>query len=80
MEYRAIAHRQYVFVAHNAGRWVMRAGLVVSSSRSCVGVTLTISERSVVVVVIAGVRPYAWSPLVPARRRRSRNASPSKAR
>lgn len=48
-------HANYVFVAHNAGRSLLRLGLVASLVGLCVGATLAVSERSVGAVVAAGV-------------------------
>jgi len=45
----------YVFVARDPGRWFMRALMVSSLIALCVGVTLTITERSYVAMVVAGV-------------------------
>ena len=44
----------YVFVATNPGRWVTRAALVISLVGLCVGGTLTVSERSIGVMLLTG--------------------------
>jgi hypothetical protein len=48
-------HANYVFVAHNAGRSLLRLGLLVSLVGLCVGGTLAVSQRSFGAVVAAGV-------------------------
>ena len=45
----------YVFVAPDAGRWFMRAGMVASLVVLCVGATLTVTEKSFPAVVGTGV-------------------------
>jgi hypothetical protein len=46
---------KYVFVAPNAGRWLMRGASLVSLVALCVGTTLTITQRSVVPMVVTAV-------------------------
>jgi hypothetical protein len=45
----------YVFVAPDAGRWFMRAGMVASLVTLCVGATLTFTEKSFTAMVGTGV-------------------------
>lgn len=45
----------YVFVARDPGRWFLRSAMIVSLIALCVGVTLTITERSFVAMVVAAV-------------------------
>lgn len=45
----------YVFVAPNTGRWVLRTAMLVSLVALCVATTLAISERSYVALVVSGV-------------------------
>jgi len=45
----------YVFVARDRGRWFMRELMVGSLVALCVGVTLTVTERSFLAMVIAAV-------------------------
>ena len=45
----------YVFVAANPGRWLMRTAMVASLVGLCVGATLTVSERSVGSMLVTGV-------------------------
>ena len=47
--------KHYVFVAPDAGRWVMRAAAVAALMALCVGATLSISERNVWAMVVTGV-------------------------
>ena len=55
MHDRTPAHADYVFVAHNAGRWLMRVALVASLVGFCVSATLAVSERSFEAVVATGL-------------------------
>ena len=48
-------HDNYVFVAPNAGRSLLRLALVASLVGLCIGATLTVSERSLGSVVATGV-------------------------
>jgi hypothetical protein len=48
-------HANYVFVAHNAGRSLLRVGLVASLVGFCVSATLAVSERSSGAMVATGV-------------------------
>jgi hypothetical protein len=48
-------HDNYVFVAPNAGRSLLRLALVASLVGLCVGATLSVSERSLGAVVGTGV-------------------------
>ena len=48
-------HANYVFVAPNAGRWLLRLGLLASLVGLCVGGTLAVSERSFGAVLAACV-------------------------
>jgi hypothetical protein len=48
-------HDNYVFVAPNAGRSLLRLALVASLVGLCVGATLSVSERSLGAVVATGV-------------------------
>jgi hypothetical protein len=52
---RPAPQANYVFVAHNAGRSVVRLGLLASLVGLCVSATLAVSERSVGAVVATGV-------------------------
>jgi hypothetical protein len=45
----------YVFVAHNAGRWLLRVALLASLVGFCVSATLAVSEHSSGAVVATGV-------------------------
>jgi hypothetical protein len=45
----------YVFVAPDRSRWFMRALMLISLIALCVGVTLTITERSFLAMVVAAV-------------------------
>ena len=58
-------HANYVFVAHNAGRWLMRVALVASLVGLCVSATLAFSERSsgavVATLVSAGCLVVFWA-------------------
>jgi hypothetical protein len=45
----------YVFVAPDRSRWFMRALVLISLIALCVGVTLTITERSFLAMVVAAV-------------------------
>jgi hypothetical protein len=58
-------HANYVFVAHNAGRWLLRLGLVGSLVGLCVSATLAFSERSpgavVATAVSAGCLVVFWA-------------------
>ena len=47
--------KNYVFVAPDAGRWVMRAAMVASLMALCVGATLSITQRNVWAMIITGV-------------------------
>jgi len=47
-------HANYVFVAPNAGRSLLRLGLLASLVGLCVGGTLVFSERNVVTVLVTG--------------------------
>jgi hypothetical protein len=47
--------KNYVFVAPDAGRWVMRAAMVASLMALCVGATLSITQRNLWAMVITGV-------------------------
>jgi hypothetical protein len=47
--------KNYVFVAPDAGRLVMRVALVVSLMSLCVGATLSITERSFWAMLVTGV-------------------------
>jgi hypothetical protein len=48
-------HANYVFVAPNAGRMLLRLGLLASLVGLCVGGTLAVSERSIGAVLATGV-------------------------
>ena len=47
--------KNYVFVAPDAGRWVMRASMVASLMALCVGATLSITQRNVWAMIVTGV-------------------------
>lgn len=49
------ATEQYVFVAPDPGRWVLRTVAIGSLVALCVGVTMTFSERQLWVMVATGV-------------------------
>ncbi|MCW2761205.1 MAG: hypothetical protein JWR85_1406 [Marmoricola sp.] len=49
------SQKNYVFVAPDAGRWLMRAALVLSLMSLCVGATLSITERNVWAMVVTAV-------------------------
>jgi len=48
-------HANYVFIAHNAGRSMLRLGLLVSLVALCISATLALSERSFGATVATGV-------------------------
>ena len=48
-------HANYVFVAHNAGRSLLRLGLLASLVGLCVGGTLVVTERSFGALLATGV-------------------------
>ncbi len=48
-------HANYVFVAHNAGRSLLRLGLLASLVGLCVGGTLAVTERSIGAVLASCV-------------------------
>jgi hypothetical protein len=64
---RKAARVDYVFVAHNAGRRVLRATLFVALIGLCVGVTLSISDREpwamIAAAVSAGALIVCWAML-----------------
>jgi hypothetical protein len=45
----------YVFVAPDPGRWVMKAAAVSSAAALCVGATLSVSERNLWAMVVTAV-------------------------
>ncbi len=52
---RKSSQTNYVFVARDPGRWFIRTAMVASLIALCVGVTLTITERSFPAMVVAAV-------------------------